>query len=312
MKTAIVTGADGFVGSHLIRTLLEKNVRVIAVVRSKNQLLTPPPCGGGLTLVECAMKDYSHLHQMIEPQADVFYHLAWNGVYGASFKDYHQQLDNAAYAADALMAAVQLHCNHFVLVGTVNQLEAHNYMLAADCHPRYTCIYATAKLAAEMICKTLAYQTGITFHSAMLAMIFGEGDRSEMLPKVLMRSLLTGQRPKLVEGNQLYDWIYIGDVAQALYAIGERGLPNKTYYVGHRKLKKFRDIILEVRDCLNPGMELIFGEYPDELAIDYSKIDLDALWKDTGFECCSDFKQTIQQTADWLLEQENLSSKTSS
>lgn len=45
MKTAIVTGADGFVGSHLIRTLLEKNVRVIAVVRSKNQLLTPPPWG---------------------------------------------------------------------------------------------------------------------------------------------------------------------------------------------------------------------------------------------------------------------------
>ena len=55
-----------------------------------------------------------------------------------------------------------------------------------------------------------------------------------------------------------------------------------------------------MRDIIAPGVELKFGEYKDNQCIDYSKIDLDALYNDTGFECKADFTETMMRTAKWV------------
>ena len=45
----------------------------------------------------------------------------------------------------------------------------------------------------------------------------------------------------------------------------------------------------------------MFGAYPDaKSGVDYKYIDKDALWRDTGFECEIDFKESIMKTANWL------------
>ena len=51
---------------------------------------------------------------------------------------------------------------------------------------------------------------------------------------------------------------------------------------------------------------LEFGYYPDDGYIDYSEIDLNALYQDTGFECKADFDDSIRKTAAWLKSQEEL------
>lgn len=80
-------------------------------------------------------------------------------------------------------------------------------------------------------------------------------------------------------------------------AIGDKGANSRGYYIGHRKLKTFRQWMMQVRDVINPDIELIFGEYKDVQNIDYSMIDLEALYRDTGFECKSDFEESILKTA---------------
>ena len=74
----------------------------------------------------------------------------------------------------------------------------------------------------------------------------------------------------------------------------------RSYYIGHRKLKTFREIVTAIRDVINPDAELRFGEYEDSLNMDYSYTDLDALYRDTGFECKADFEETIREQADYL------------
>ena len=74
----------------------------------------------------------------------------------------------------------------------------------------------------------------------------------------------------------------------------------RSYYIGHRKLRTFREIVTEIRDVINPDAELRFGEYEDSLNMDYSYTDLDALYNDTGFECKADFAKTIAEQAQWL------------
>lgn len=51
---------------------------------------------------------------------------------------------------------------------------------------------------------------------------------------------------------------------------------------------------------LNPDMQLVFGEFPDNSMIDYAKIDLGALKSDTGFAPSADFVDSIRKTAEWV------------
>lgn len=47
----------------------------------------------------------------------------------------------------------------------------------------------------------------------------------------------------------------------AFIVIGDKGANSRGYYIEHRKLKTFRQWMMEVRDVINPDIELIFGEY---------------------------------------------------
>lgn len=107
----------------------------------------------------------------------------------------------------------------------------------------------------------------------------------------------------MVEGKNLYDWIYIQDVVDALIAISECGKPNKTYYVGHEELQTFECWVTQTRDIVAPGVELDFGAFSDGVPVNYSLLDRGALFRDTGFQCHADFKSSILRTAQWLRAQ---------
>lgn len=303
MKTAIVTGATGFIGGALTKRLLGEGVRVYAVGRDR-QKLERLCAGGGAIPVQAEFGQYAALDRLIgtEADVDVFYHCAFAGGFGGqAVRDYALQPDNAKQSCAAVEGALRMGAKRFVLASTVNTVEIRSFMEREDFFPRYTCVYSTGKLAAELMGKTLARNGGMEYSAARIAMPYGEGNPAGTLPNVVMKQLCAGVRPKLIEGSGLYDLVYIDDVSGGLYAIGEAGAANRDYYIGHRRLDTFRRWIMRMRDVLAPGMELVFGEYPDAPALDYSLIDLDALYRDTGFACEADFDESIQKTAKWLL-----------
>lgn len=301
MKKAIVTGAGGFIGGALTEFLLEKGVSVYGVDISDKALerhMRKP----NFIPINSDFKKYGCLHKMIcDKDIDVFYHLAWQGVFGETFKDYRLQLNNASSAGDAITEAVKLNCKKFVLAGTMNEYEMDEYIKVDYFEPRYTYIYSVAKQAAEAVCKTIAYNQKIEFNCGRIAMAYGENNRSMMIPNVVMKNLIMNTPCKLVKGTNLYDMIYIDDIVRAFYAIGERGVNMKSYYIGHRRIGTFREIIENIADILNPDCPLLFGAYPDSKSgVDYKNIDTEALYIDTGFECQADFKESILKTVEWI------------
>lgn len=303
MKKVVITGASGFIGKALTEKLLSMGCIVYAVVRNKEKMKALE-CQN-LIIIECDLNEYDSLcNKITDKEIDVFFHFAWNGTFGESFKDYHSQFNNAACAGDALMAAVKIGCKKFVLAGTIVELEVKRYLNMNECKPRISCIYGTAKAAAEMLCKTLAYQNGIMINIAIVASVYGEGDQSNMIQNTLLKAFQKGQSPKLINGENLYDWIYIDDVVEAFIAIGSKGKNFKTYYVGHRNLRTFEDLVTETRNIVAPDVELRFGELKDMTETDYSLVDLNGLYHDTGFEAVSDFKESILKTAEWIKQNE--------
>ena len=304
MKTEVVTGATGFIGARLTRLLSERGVRVQAVGRDEKKLAALSALEG-VTAVAADFAEYPWLEEKLEAEPDVFYHCAFAGGFGSeAVRDYAVQIKNAKYACDAVACAIRLKAKKFVLASTVNTVEIRSFVGNESFAPRYTCVYSTGKLAAELIGKTLAHNSGLPYCTALIAMPYGEGNRARTLPNIVMEQLMAGQKPRLIEGNNLYDLIYIDDVARGLQAIGEKGLDFRDYYVGHRKLDTFKNWMMCIRDVLSPETELGFGEYPDAPALDYGLLDLDALYRDTGFECKADFAESIRKTADWLADME--------
>ena len=306
MNTAVITGAGGFIGGALARYLLAKGVKVFGVdvalepmkALCENEKFIP---------VVASFQEYNGLADALNARKgegepiDVFYHFAWQGVFGEPFKDYTLQLNNAAYAGQALEQAIAAGVKKFVFAGSMNEYEMDAYIGADYFEPRYTYVYSVAKQAGEAICKTLAFHKGIEFCAGRIAMAYGENNRSMMVPNVVMKNMLANVPCKLVKGDNLYDMIYIDDIVRAFEAIGEKGKPMKSYYIGHRTQTTFRSIIEQIGAILNPECPLLFGEYPDvPSGVDYENIDVDSLYRDTGFECSADFRQSILNTAQWL------------
>ena len=300
MKKVVITGVTGFFGCALAKKLLSLGIKVIGVDIDKYKLSALSDDSNFIPVV-AKFEDYENLHKLIcEANIDVFYHLAWAGGFTTAIRDYKLQMSNARYAGDAISAAYRLGVKKFVYANTYNQYEILNFLESNYFEPRYTCIYSTGKTAAGLICRTLAYNLGIEYSGALIPMPYGENNYSKQLVNVVINCLNNGVSPKLVEGKNLYDLIYIQDVIGGLIAIGENGKDKKEYYVGHRKLKTFKEWITEMRDIIAPGVDLVFGEYKDNQQIDYSKIDLDSLYNDTGWQCQYELKDKIQQTAEWV------------
>ena len=300
MRKVIITGVTGFFGGSLARKLLRDGL-VVYGIDVETPKLDEFRAYDNFVPVIADFTMYKNLPQLIsDDEIDVFYHFAWAGGFTTALKDYTLQMTNAAYAGDALIAAKEIGCKKFVYAGTYNEFEIQTFLATEGFEPRYTCIYATGKTAADLICRTLAFNLGIEYCTGFVPMPYGENNYSKQLANVVIDSLNKGIPPKLVEGNNTYDWVYIGDIVDAFCAIGEKGKNQKGYYIGHRKLKTFKEWMIEIRDILAPDVELLFGEFKDAQNIDYSLIDLDALYRDTGFECKADFEQSIKRTAEWV------------
>lgn len=300
MKKVMITGVTGFIGGSLARKLLGDGIIVygVDIDTPKIEEYKKYP---NFTAITASFEDYEKLPEQVhDEEIDVFYHFAWGGGFTTAIKDYKLQMSNAAFAGDALLAAKNIGCRKFVYAGTYNQYEIQNFLATPGFEPRYTCIYSTGKTAAGLICRTLAYNLGIEYSAGLIPMPYGENNYSKQLVNIVVDSLNKGIPPKLVEGNNTYDLVYIGDLVDALIAIGEKGKNQYEYYIGHRKLKTFKELMMDIRDIIAPEVELKFGEYKDAQKIDYSAIDLDALYRDTGFECKASFEETMKITSEWV------------
>ena len=302
MKTAIVTGANSFIGMKITRALLSRNVEVYGIVRNQDSLrdLMDNP---KLHVVEADFVSYDRLPELIQNDIDVFYHIAWNGTNGSVLGDYTAQIKNLQTTCDTLMVAHKLGSKKFIIAGTINELELLQFFHAEQSQPRLSCIYGISKLSCDLMCKTLANNLGMEYNTGIIGSCFGPGDKSRRIHNVFIANMLKDTRPKLVEGKVLTDWIYVDDVADMFCAIGEKSVNMKNYYLGHNQLKALRDVLYDVRDILNPKMDLVFGEYKDAAIVDYSLVDMNAVYEDTGYVCKSDFKECILKTAEWVRQE---------
>ena len=303
MERAIVCGGAGFVGSALVRELVRQGVETWVIVRQgfadRNRRLEGLP----VHLVFCDLDQIARVPELVDRPIDVWYQLAWDGLFNEPLLDYRRQIANIQFVMDAIVAARRIGCRKFVGSGSISQYELtvpEGRHAVGDKHK----IYKTAKLACEYMGEGVAQQQGIDFIWPIFTNIFGAGETSNRLINSMIRNLLAGKRQSLSEGNQIYDFIYITDAARALYLIGEKGKPGGHYVLAGGDAKPLKEFLKTLRDIVDPGAELGFGEMAfNGIYLPAELYSIEELTRDTGFRPEVPFPEAIRLTAAWIKEQ---------
>lgn len=300
MKTAIVTGANGFLGKAIVQELLEQSVQVISLVHSLHDSSEEIR---NSKIIECGLDDYLSVAEKIAVyKPDVFYHLAWAGTSGTLRADERIQLANVQGTCDAVRLAVSSGCSKFIFASSIMEYE-----VAAEINnmnsPGINSIYSTAKLSADYMGRIIANNLGIQYISALISNVYGPGEKSPRLINSSIRKLLNGEHLSLSPCEQLYDFIFITDAAKMFVAIGEKGVSGRIYYIGNQNVYPLKHFMTILRDEIDPKADLGFGDLPfNGVSLTYNEFNKELLCLDTGVKPMVPFSEGICITKKWIAE----------
>lgn len=302
MRKVIVSGAGGFIGRALVSELLKHGIEVIALVRDKdNHNLEEHE---NLKVYSFSLDKAALLEESLsERDVDTFFHLAWAGSAGKDRADAQLQLNNAVWAGDCVRLAKSLGCSRFINAGSIMETETIKAELKDENKPGLSYIYGTGKLAAHMICKSVAAAIDIDFICAIITNAYGEGEISPRLVNTTIQKCIRQEPPQFTAATQNYDFVHIDDVARAFRLIGENGKPFTDYLIGSSNAKPLKEFLLEMQDSISPNLKFEFGSVPfTGINLELEDFNCQKTELDTGFKARISFAEGCKRTRDWLLK----------
>lgn len=298
IKTAVITGPTGAIGTALCRLLTKKGITVYAVSHPGSRRTDHLKRIGGTEVTACDMSEFAKLPDVMPvADADAFFHLAWAKTAGAGRNDMDAQIKNVQYTLDAVRSAAALGCKAFIGAGSQAEYGRVDAPLTPDtpCFPENG--YGMAKLCAGQMSRSECEKLGVDHIWPRILSVYGPHDGEQaMIPQVI-RDLLEGKRPALTEGEQVWDYLYAEDAAEALYRLALHGKAGAVYPVGSGHGQPLREYIETLRDAIDPALPLGFGEIPyAQRQVMHLVADISALKQDTGFEPVTPFEVGIRKT----------------
>lgn len=299
MEKAIVTGANGFVGSAVIRELIKNDVEVLALCHKipEKKIISEL-----ITYQEFELSKIDELKNMvINDYYDTFYHFAWAGSAGSDRSNTKLQLQNVQWTIDALNFAKSIGCKRFVSAGSIIEYETMRACYTDGNKPGLGYIYGSAKMSAHTMAMSIATNIGIDLIWAEITNAYGAGEISSRLINTTIRKIINKESPQFTSGTQNYDFVYIDDVARAFYLIGKNGKPFHSYLIGSGNAKPLKEFLLEMKESIAKDVDFIFGDVPfTGVNLDLSIFDTKKTELDTGFKAEISFAEGVKRTYEWL------------
>ena len=301
MKRAIITGATGSIGIGLIEKLLEENYEILVLLREDSHRNKRIPEHNCITKVYCNLNQLTTLENTTNQQFDVMFHLAWDGTTGEARNSPETQTRNIQYSLDAVNLAKRFGCKKFIGAGSQAEYGRHNQKLTPQTPTFPENCYGYAKLCAGQMTRTLAKQLNIEHLWVRILSVYGPYDSDNSLVVPTIKQFLNNQPTKFTKGEQIWDFLYYKDAADALVALAESGKDGKTYVLGSGEERKLCDYIETIRKTVNNSITLNFGEIPySENQIMFLSADASEITKDTNWEAIVNFENGIKLTVNTI------------
>ena len=297
MRSVVVTGATGLIGQALIKCLNAKNIKIYAVCRPdslKNKALNEYT---NVDVVCCDVKSICKLDSMIHRKCDAFFHLAWLGT-GNSLNrmDVKLQLENISCVVEAVNVANRMGCKVFIGAGSQAEYGKVSGIISPDTLHKPCSGYGIAKLSSKQFTRLLCNQFGMRHVWPRIVSIYGPNDSEKTLVSTVINKLMLGESPELTKCEQIWDYLYVDDAAEALYKLALYGKNDREYVLGSGKTKRLREFVEIIRDEIDPTLRIDFGAreyYPDQAM--HLEADITTITEDTGWKPKYEFREGIRE-----------------
>lgn len=300
MEKVLVIGADGYIGNRLTEHLILSGKSVITMVPT-NQY---DRFSASFPQIPCKDFDFLTLldlnYDNFLSNVDTIYQLAWAGVNAQERNNIDVQSQNFFYNIQVVKLAQKYNIRRIIMPGSAAEFSCSGNTIDGTGASAPSDLYSATKTAVRDFCTVLCNQLSIELLWPVITSIYGPGRDDNNLISYVIKSLLKGIKPSCTKLEQKWDYIYINDLINALYLIGEFGKGGKIYPVGsgeHRPLYEYVNII---HQAIDPTLPIGVGEIPYKSnTIDNQIIDITNLKKDTGFIPLYTFEKGIKFVIDY-------------
>jgi CDP-glucose 4,6-dehydratase len=228
-KSILVTGASGFIGSHIIKRLLTKDAEVIALSRSprSDSIITSEKL---YKSEHGSIENLSFLNSVIKRnKIDIIYHLAAQPLVEVGKKNPIKTFSVNIKGAWNILESARRADVQKVIVASTSHVYGDNPNLPykEEYFPQPSRPYETSKACADLLAQSYADTYGLPVEIPRFTNIYGPGDFnfSRLIPKII-RSVLDNKNPEVWDIGTMRDFLYIDDAVDAYLKLAELHLPN--------------------------------------------------------------------------------------
>lgn len=286
----LITGATGFLGSHLVRALVARGDQVVVLKRSRSDLARFRDLLPALALYDA---DQNGLDRLLVEHGDISAVLHTATCYGRNGEPEEVVFEaNTALALRLLQRAVQAKVPLFLHTDTcINRGPiGHTYLGS----------YALSKRQFAEWGEHFASRGDIAFVNVKLQHPYGPGDSPDkFVPSILRQCLDNVAEIRLTPGEQKKDFVYVADVVSAMLLLLDRGADVASfqeYECGSGQAVSIRQFVETAHALAGSRSRLLFGALPyREQEIMYSCADTTAL-RDLGWSPRYGLREGLEQT----------------
>ncbi len=314
---ALVTGAHGFVASHLVGALLERGDTVRVLDRPDPRLAdVGGPRGSGLDLlglrkeVELAEGDLRDAEAVAAAVAgcDSVFHLAAQTIVGVARESPVETFEVNVRGAWNVFEACRADETERVVFASSDKAYGSSDELPyrEDFPLRAAYPYDASKAAADIVARSYAHAYGVPLAVTRFANIYGGGDLnfSRLIPEATI-AVLDG-RPPLIrsDGSPERDFLHVDDAVSAYLAIadalGAEGAGGEAFNAGGERPHAVREVVELIAAAAEAGIEPEYlGSGTPDGEIDRQYVDSTKLRELTDWRPRVDLPSGLASTLDW-------------
>jgi nucleoside-diphosphate-sugar epimerase len=257
MKKVIITGASGFIGRHCLPILLTRGYEVHAADSRGSAENVPDVCWHQVDLLD----SLEMRRLMGEVRPTHLLHFAWFTTPG-EYWTARENLDWVRASLDLLQAFEGHGGKRVVMAGTCAEYDWRYGYCSEQITPLAPAtLYGTCKHSLQIVLDSFARQTGLSAAWGRIFFLYGLHEHPSRLISSVIISLLKGEPARCSNGNQIRDFLYVEDVADAFAALLESNVTGPVNIASGCPVV-LKDVIYKVGDKLSRKDLIQLGALP--------------------------------------------------